>query len=80
MKFSSEIRLGEIIAAISILGGGIGVYSSLNADMALIKSAQAAQVSVNREIKEEFKELRTEQKEQGQAVRRMEDKMNRARM
>jgi hypothetical protein len=59
-KFSPEVRLGELVAAIAIVCGGVGVWTSLNSDVSKIKEAQAVQVQTNREMRQEFREVAVE--------------------
>lgn len=60
LSFSPEVRLGELVAALAIVGGGVGVWTSLNTKVASIDEAQRAQVVTNREMRQEFREVAVE--------------------
>lgn len=58
--FSQDVRLGEIVTALAVMGGGIAVWVDLNKDVAQIKDAQRAQVVTNKEMRQEFRDVAVE--------------------
>jgi hypothetical protein len=69
-KFSPEVRAGELIAAIAVVGGGIGVWTDLNTKVAVISSAQASQAVATREMKDDFRNVTNEIKGEIRDMRR----------
>ena len=73
LRFSQEIRAGEVIVLVGAVAAMIGAWNNVSSELGLIKQSQAAQATQLREVKDESRE-------QGQAIRRVEDKLNRARL
>lgn len=77
-NFSPEVRLGEVLAALAMIGGAVGVWTTFNSKIALIENAQAVQVQTNREMRQEIREVAVEIKTD---IREMRQEMrNRTRM
>lgn len=72
-RFSTEIRLGEVLTAIAVVSGGIVVYGNFTSEMALIKSSQASQAQEMREVKGTVKEI-------AETARNVERRMDKAGM
>ena len=61
--FSREIRGGELLTALSIIGGAVTIWTTLNAEVANIKQAQQTQAQVNRELREDIRGVAVEIKQ-----------------
>jgi hypothetical protein len=59
-NFSPEVRLGEMIAALAVVGGGIAVWTGLNAKVAAIEQNQITQAQTTREVRQEIRDVAVE--------------------
>jgi hypothetical protein len=88
-KFRKEVGLVEVLVAVGLLGlGGDRVYNgsagggsaSVAADIGAIKQGQAVQSETNRRIESNIERVSQEVKQQGDTLRSIEAKVNRARL
>lgn len=79
-KFSWEINAGQVMTAIAFIGPAFMWWGNFNAEMAGIKQGQAVQADTNRQIRSEIREVKEEQKVQGQVLDGIKEKINRARL
>lgn len=80
LKYSSEVRLGEIIAAGSFVISALGIAFGWGGEFAGIKAAQAAQAVQGQRLESNIREVKDEVKDTGTRVRSLESRMDRARM
>ena len=80
VRYSAEIRLGEIIATVGFVGSALMVAFGWGGEFAGIKAAQAAQVVQGQRLEANLKEVKDEVKDTGNRVRSLESRMDRARM
>lgn len=80
LKFSSEIRLGEMVAAGAFVASAVGISFGWGGEFAGIKAAQAAQVMQGQRLEANIREVKDEVKDTGVRVRSLESRMDRARM
>jgi len=82
--FSREIRLGDLITVLGVGVATIAAWQRVDFRLDVIERAQGAQHVTNTELRSEIREvsvtINKEMKEQGQGLRRIEDKINRARL
>jgi hypothetical protein len=55
-----DIRPAELLTAISVIGSALGLYTTVVSEVTTIKQAQSAQVTVNRELRQEIREVAVE--------------------
>jgi hypothetical protein len=83
-SFSKEIRLGDLVTLAGILIGFVAWGQKMDLRIDLVEKAQAEQVRTGEKLRADFREatqaIATEVKEQGATIRRVEDKINRARL
>lgn len=83
-SFSREIRLGDLLTIGTIILAGVAWTQHVDLRLQIIETAQASQVETNKELRSNVREVANtmaiEIKEQGATVRRIEDKINRARL
>lgn len=83
-RFSREIRLGDLVTVFGVLIGTAAAMQRMDFRVDVLERANAAQAHTNTEMKAEIREVSLtvgrEMKEQGQAIRRIESKLDRARM
>jgi hypothetical protein len=79
-NFSSEVRLGDVLTVVSIVIAGFGWWGNFSAEIAGIKSSQAAQAMQGQRLDASIQEVRQEVKATGQDVRDLRSRMDRARM
>lgn len=83
-KFSREIRLGDLLTMGTIILGAVAWTQHVDLRLQIIESAQASQVETNKEMRSNIREvantMSSELKDQGATIRRIEDKINRARL
>lgn len=58
-----QLTVGGTIAFLGLLFSGIGVYTSLQSDIAVFKEFKGQQVSINSNTADEMRALRSEQKD-----------------
>jgi hypothetical protein len=80
LNFSPEIRLGEVIVSVGVIGGGLLWWGNFTAELAIIKHSQAAQVETNGRIEGNIREIKNDVKDTRDSVRGLERRMDRARM
>lgn len=80
LKYSSEVRLGEIIAAGAFAISALGFAFGWGGEFAGIKAAQAAQAVQGQRLESGLQEVNREVKDTGTRVRSLESRMDRARM
>lgn len=80
LKYSPEIRLGEIVAAGTFAISALGIAFGWGGEFAGIKAAQAAQAVQGQRLESGLQEVRQEVKETGKDVRDLRTRMDRARM
>jgi len=91
LTFSRDIRLGEVVTAGSVVMSILGAWYALDGRQAKLEIQQSHQAVAIEAVKSDVREVRGEMREQGRAlqienreitstVRRIEDKINRARL
>jgi hypothetical protein len=80
LRFSREVRLGEVLTVLSLLLGGFAGWGTFIARVTGIEAAQASQADATRRLEAGFQEVRQEVKETGKDVRDLRSRMDRARM
>lgn len=80
LRFSPDIRLGEIVVALGVIGGGMLWWGDVNAQFTMLKAGQAAQVETNVRIEGNIREIKNEVKDTKESVHGLERRMDRARM
>lgn len=83
IHFSREIRTGDLLTALMIALGGLGMWFKTDARIGRLEEVAVEQKGVNAELKSAIKEgrdeLRGDIKEVGNAVRRLESRVGRGR-
>jgi hypothetical protein len=83
-SFSKEIRLGDMLTVAGLGLATLAFGQKVDFRIEQLERAQAVQVITNGEMRKDLKEVSEkisgELKEQGGAIRRIEDKVNRARL
>lgn len=83
-QFSPVIRLGDIVTVVGVALATISAWQRNEFRMEVLERARAEQLIENKDLRQSIQsvslEIRHEMKEQGTTIRRIEDKINRARM
>lgn len=83
-RFSREIRLGDLLTIGTIVLAGVAWTQHVDLRLQIIENAQASQVETNKDLRSNIREvantMSSELREQGANLRRIEDKINRARL
>ena len=70
LRFSREIRLGELVSVVVMLGSVLGIYVTLREDIVLLKQGQNYQAETTRSIRSEIREVRDDVRDLRSAVER----------
>jgi hypothetical protein len=83
-QFSPVIRLGDIVTVVGVALATISAWQRNEFRMEVLERKQAEQIVENKDLRASIQsvsiEIRQEMKDQGSTIRRIEDKINRARM
>jgi hypothetical protein len=80
VQFLPVIRLDSVLTAIGVIAAGIYAYGDFRADIALIKQGLSTQAEQSQHVRGEIREVKQEVRQQGELLRGIETKVNRARL
>lgn len=84
LKFSPEVRLGELLGAGGAIVAVALAFGNLTSEIAVVKQGQASQADASRRsesnIMSNIREVKDEVRDTGTRVRSLESRMDRARM
>lgn len=65
-----EIRAGEVLGAAGVIVACVVAWVNVQSDLRVVKEAQAAQATTNREIRQEIREVSVDMKQEFRELRR----------
>lgn len=70
LSFTPDIRLGDVLATVGMVTAAIFAWSNMQAELRVVKEAQAAQMVTNREIRQEVRDVAVEIRQDIRDLRR----------